>query len=62
MSLTDLMSGADLSRYAVIALVLFFAVFVALAIWIFLPGKRAWWHDAARLPLTESSPTSPEAP
>jgi cbb3-type cytochrome oxidase subunit 3 len=56
MSLTDLMSGAGLSGYAVVALILFFGAFVALLGWIWWPSHRARWHDDARLPLDDSSP------
>ncbi len=62
MSLTDLMSGAGLSHYAVVALILFFASFLALCAWIFWPSHRAWWRDAAQLPLDDATPTPPETP
>ncbi len=58
MTLTDLMSGAGLSHYAIVALVLFFATFIALAVWIWLPSHRTWWSDAAQIPLNDSTTTT----
>jgi cbb3-type cytochrome oxidase subunit 3 len=63
MSLTDLMSGAGLSGYAVVALVIFFATFLALTAWIYWPTHRRSYSDAARIPLDDSPTTCPpEAP
>ncbi|HYW49122.1 MAG TPA: cbb3-type cytochrome c oxidase subunit 3 [Gemmatimonadaceae bacterium] len=61
MSLTDLMSGAGLSHYAVVALILFFASFVALGAWIFWPGHRAGWRAASAIPLDDDTTTTAEA-
>ena len=61
MTLTDVMSGARLSHYAVVALVLFFGTFIALAIWIWMPSHKAWWSDAAQIPLDDSTPSTPES-
>ena len=58
MSLTDLMSGAGLSHYAVAALILFFGAFVALSAWIFWPSHRAWWQSAAQIPLDDTTTTT----
>jgi hypothetical protein len=41
MSLTDLMSGAGLSGYAIVALILFFASFIAIAFWVWWPSHKA---------------------
>lgn len=60
MSLTDLMSGAGLQGYAIVALVLFFGAFLLLAGWIYWPSHRGWWNDAAQLPLNDTTPTTPE--
>ncbi len=59
MSLTDLMSGAGLSRYAEVALVIFFVTFIALAAWIYWPTHRRSFSEAARLPLDDSPTPSP---
>ena len=59
MSLTDLMSGAGLSGYAVIALLIFFTTFLAVATWIYWPTHRRTFSDAARLPLDDSPTTRP---
>ncbi|MGE0480609.1 MAG: cbb3-type cytochrome oxidase subunit 3 [Phycisphaerae bacterium] len=50
MSLTDVMSGLKLVSFAQIALVIFFAVFVAIVVWVMLRPKREI-ERAARLPL-----------
>jgi len=42
MRLTDIMSGAGLAGYAVIAMIIFMAAFVAVIVWIFRPSRR---HD-----------------
>jgi cbb3-type cytochrome oxidase subunit 3 len=60
MSLTDLMSGAGLSGYAIVALILFFGAFLLIAGWIFWPAHGAWWRDAARIPLDDTHPTTAE--
>ncbi len=60
MSLTDLMSGAGLSHYAVVALILFFGSFLALCAWIFWPSHRAWWQAAAQIPLDDTTTTTEE--
>lgn len=60
MSLTDLMSGAGLSHYAVVALVIFFGTFIALAVWVWWPSHQVWWRDAANIPLDDSTVTPPE--
>ncbi len=51
MSLSDLMSAARLATYPEIALGLFMAVFVAVAVRLVLPGQRATWDEARALPL-----------
>ena len=58
MSLTDLMSGAGLAHYAVVALILFFGAFLALSAWIFWPSHRAWWRAAAQIPLDDTTSTT----
>jgi hypothetical protein len=48
------MSGANLAAYAVVALVLFLVVFVAVAVDLFRGKQR--YPEAARLPLESDSP------
>jgi hypothetical protein len=53
MSLRDAVSGANLSSYAEIALVIFMVVFALVALELLLSGKR---HEAARsLPLDQEN-------
>jgi cbb3-type cytochrome oxidase subunit 3 len=58
MKLSDIMSGSGLSIYAEIALVIFFAVFVAIVARTFAPSRRAAMDEAARLPLDDGHPAS----
>ncbi len=58
MSLTEIMSGAGLSRYAEVGLVLFFIAFVIILWRIYLPSRKAKWERDARLPLNDQ-PTPP---
>ncbi len=53
MKLVDVMSAAGLSGYAILALVLFVAAFLAVVVMTFGPGSTARHADAARLPLEE---------
>ena len=53
MRLTDIMSGAGLSIYAQIALVIFVAVFVAIVLRTFAPSRRKEMDELARLPLED---------
>ncbi len=59
MKLSDIMSGAGLSFYADVALVLFFAVFVAVVIRTWAPSRRAELQEASMLPLNDELPTAP---
>ena len=59
MRLTDIMSNAGLSGYAEVALILFFAAFVGIAIATFLPSRKQEMDRAARLPLEDSTSSSP---
>lgn len=61
MSLTDLMSGAGLSHYAIVALVIFLGTFLALAAWIWWPSHQVWWREAASIPLNDTT-TTPQEP
>jgi cbb3-type cytochrome oxidase subunit 3 len=53
MRLSDIMSGAGLSVYAQIALLIFLATFVAIVIRTFAPSRRREMDEAARLPLDD---------
>jgi cbb3-type cytochrome oxidase subunit 3 len=61
MSLTDLMSGAGLSRYAEFALVLFILAFVVIVLRIFAPGRRQEMDRAAQLPLDDGQASTPRS-
>jgi cbb3-type cytochrome oxidase subunit 3 len=53
MKLVDVMSAAGLAGYAIVALVLFMAAFLAVVILTFGPGSTARHARAARLPLDD---------
>ena len=50
-SLTDVVSGAGLSVYAEIALVIFLVAFLGIVISLFAPAKRRTYEHLRRLPL-----------
>jgi cbb3-type cytochrome oxidase subunit 3 len=56
MKLSDVMSHMGLSSYAEVALVIFFAVFVCVALYVLRSDKQAAFDRAARLPLDDSEP------
>ena len=57
MSLTDLMSGAQLDHYAQIGLIAFMFAF-ALILWrTFSPRNRSTYQRAAHLPLEDETPS-----
>ena len=65
MKLSDIMSYADLSNYAEIALVLFLGVFVAITIRTFLPSRSRELHEASLLsprPRAAAAPAGGVAP
>jgi cbb3-type cytochrome oxidase subunit 3 len=62
MSLTEIMSNAGLSRYAEVALLLFFCAFVIIVWRIFRPGQRKWLEQQARLPLDDDPAVPPRSP
>jgi len=51
MSLSDIMSNADLSGYTQIALLIFFGLFVAIVIYVFGIRSKSSWDSVSRLPL-----------
>lgn len=55
MSLTDLMSGAGLTLYPILALAIFLAVFAVITARTFAPARREQLRDAGRLPLHEDT-------
>jgi len=61
MSLTELMSGANLDEYAQVALVLFLLAFIMVLWRIFSPRFSATWDRAARMPLDDETPQTPRA-
>ncbi|MCC6317899.1 MAG: cbb3-type cytochrome c oxidase subunit 3 [Gemmatimonadaceae bacterium] len=62
MSLTDVMSGAQLDAYAQVALVAFMLAF-GLIVWrIFSRRNHETYRHAARMPLDDDQPQTPRAP
>ena len=59
MSLTEIMSNAGLSRYAEVALLLFFITFLVIVWRTFRPGQRKRLEQQARLPLDDDVPAPP---
>ena len=60
MRLSDVMSHAGLAGYAIVALILFLAAFVAVVAWIARRSSSNEFARASRLPLEDDAPTSPE--
>ncbi len=59
MSLTELMSGANLDGYAQVSLLLFLLAFV-LVLWrVFSPRFKSTYDKAARMPLDDDTPQTP---
>lgn len=59
MRLSEIMSHAGLAFYAEVALVIFFIVFVAVALRVFSPSRKADYAAAARMPLDDETPVTP---
>jgi cbb3-type cytochrome oxidase subunit 3 len=57
MTLSDAVAGSGLSFYPMVALVLFFLVFVGIAVYVGL-RRRETWDRISRLPLEDDSQTS----
>ncbi len=55
MKLSDVMGASGLSMYAIVALVLFVAAFVAVVLLTFAPGAAARHKRAAELPLEDDA-------
>ncbi len=60
MSLTDVMSEANLHVWAEVALVMFVLLFAAVCVYVFARRNRARFDRASRLPL-DDAPTVPGA-
>jgi hypothetical protein len=56
MKLSDIMSGASLAGYAVVALVISFVAFVAVVLYVFSRRNAGRWKAIKQLPLEESGP------
>ena len=54
-SLTDVVSGAGLSSYAEIALVIFLVAFIGIVISLFLPSRQRTFERLRRLPIEHDS-------
>lgn len=59
MKLVDVMSASGLSMYAIVALVLFVAAFVAVVLMILAPGAAEKHAQASRLPLDDDAVRTP---
>ena len=55
-SLTDVVSGAGLSGYAEIALVIFLIAFVGVVISLFLPSRQKTYEHLRHLPIDSDNP------
>jgi cbb3-type cytochrome oxidase subunit 3 len=53
-SLTDVVSGAGLSVYAEIALVIFLVAFIGVVISLFLPSRQRTYEHLRHLPMDDS--------
>jgi cbb3-type cytochrome oxidase subunit 3 len=56
MRLSDIMSRMGLHTYAEVALVIFFVVFVGIAIYVFSRRRRKHWDRARYMPLEDDKP------
>ena len=54
-SLTDVVSGAGLSGYAEVALVIFLVAFIGIVISLFLPSRQRTFERLRRLPIEHDS-------
>lgn len=59
MRLSDIMGGAGLSGYAMVALVIFVVAFLAIALAVFAPSRKREFDEAGRMPLDDLHPQSP---
>jgi hypothetical protein len=62
-SLSDVMSGAGLSGYAEIALLLFLFAFLGIVVSLLLPSRQRMYERMRHLPIdSDSAPSRPEEP
>ena len=61
MSLSDLMSGAHLDRYAQVSLILFILAFLVILWRVFSGRFTSTYEKAARMPLDDENPQTPRA-
>jgi len=61
MSLTDIMSGAGLSSWTEVALILCFITFAAIVLWVFVMRSKLSYDHMRNLPLEENSAGSARA-
>lgn len=59
MTLSDLMSGANLAIFAKVGMVLFVIAFLGIAWWVFRPANRKRWKTDANMPLDDVHPQTP---
>lgn len=59
MKLSDIVSYAQLSSYAEVALVIFLGVFIAITIRTFMPSRRREMEAASRMPLEDDVVLTP---
>jgi cbb3-type cytochrome oxidase subunit 3 len=60
MKLSDVMSHAGLSIYAIVAMVLFMAAFIGIVIWLFWPSRRDALERNRDLPLSDGDTRRPQ--
>lgn len=58
MRLTDIMSGAGLAGFAVVAMLIFMGAFVAILLWIFRPSRRRELEANREIPFQDAEPAS----
>jgi cbb3-type cytochrome oxidase subunit 3 len=58
MRLSDIMSGAGLSGYAEVALIIFLVAFLLITVSVFAPSRKKEFDEASRMPLDDIHPQS----
>ncbi len=53
MKLTDIMSNMGLEGWAELGLVIFLAVFITQAVWVFWPSRKSMLQQAGHMPLQD---------
>jgi len=59
MSLSDIMSAAGLSSWAELGLILCFAVFTMIVVWVFVVRKKPSYEHLRELPLEDDNAADP---